>query len=422
MFLLIDDLDEEDMEHIKKEIEHIMDDEFFENLWKFFQLDFMEQLENSVYEQLSHLFEEMDAENDEMFRNLITEIIEEILKEHNIPPRQCYCAVGDEKDDENDDIIEYNGEIGVNSSIKMSLDYLHSLKYPPQRSPEWYESRNNLFSASNIVKLFNSQAQQNSIIYEKCKNYIPPVTDGSKRIILHDDRDHGPSFSTNSCAHGIAYEPLSLLIYGDKHPTREIRSDYGCVQHPIYPFIGASPDAIDISRGQLIEVKNIVNREIDGIPKPEYWVQMQIQMEVCNLPACDFLETRFKTTTSDEFYTMDVDYKGIILLFCPIETGQKSKYIYLPLYVRTDKQSIDSWTSDMVKQNQDFVLFETQYWYLHEYSCVLVKRNHAWFQSVLPIIEKAWKVVEHERVHGFAHRAPVPRTKRSVCHIYEEQN
>ena len=45
--------------------------------------------------------------------------------------------------------------------------------------------------------------------------------------------------------------------------------------------------------GRLVEIKNIVNREITGIPKKEYWVQMQLQMEVTDLDECDFLETRF---------------------------------------------------------------------------------------------------------------------------------
>ena len=43
----------------------------------------------------------------------------------------------------------------------------------------------------------------------------------------------------------------------------------------------------------MLEVKNIYNREIRGIPKEEYWIQMQIQMETCDLDICDFLETRF---------------------------------------------------------------------------------------------------------------------------------
>ena len=43
----------------------------------------------------------------------------------------------------------------------------------------------------------------------------------------------------------------------------------------------------------MLEIKNVFSREIDGIPKMEYWIQMQLQMEVCDLDDCDFLETKF---------------------------------------------------------------------------------------------------------------------------------
>jgi len=46
---------------------------------------------------------------------------------------------------------------------------------------------------------------------------------------------------------------------------------------------------------------------------------------------------------------------------------------------------------------------------LDEYSCVLIKRNREWFQSVLPQITKIWGIIELERITGFAHRAPKKR-------------
>jgi hypothetical protein len=70
----------------------------------------------------------------------------------------------------------------------------------------------------------------------------------------------------------------------------------------------------------MLEVKNIVNRDINGIPKEDYWIQMQLQLECCNLEYCDFVETRFKEYEDEEnFYKEDIEnsyeYKGIILTF-----------------------------------------------------------------------------------------------------------
>ena len=54
--------------------------------------------------------------------------------------------------------------------------------------------------------------------------------------------------------------------------------------------------------GRMLEIKNIVNRDITGIPKKAYWVQMQLQMEVCDLEECDFLETRFKEYDNEQAF------------------------------------------------------------------------------------------------------------------------
>ena len=98
------------------------------------------------------------------------------------------------------------------------------------------------------------------------------------------------------CTGGVKYEPVTILIYEDMYKTKV--EEFGCIQHPEYNFIGASPDGINIDEtnnkfGKMLEIKNIVNREITGIPKTEYWIQTQIQMETCDLNECDFLETRF---------------------------------------------------------------------------------------------------------------------------------
>ena len=57
-----------------------------------------------------------------------------------------------------------------------------------------------------------------------------------------------------------------------------------------------------------LEIKNPKSRVISGIPKKEYWVQMQIQMEVWNLDECDFLETKFEEYKNEEEFNKDGDW------------------------------------------------------------------------------------------------------------------
>ena len=92
------------------------------------------------------------------------------------------------------------------------------------------------------------------------------------------------------------------MIYEDLFHTSV--GEFGCIRHQKYDFIGASPDGINIdpnsSRyGRMLEIKNIYNRDITGIPKEEYWVQTQMQMEVCDLDYRDCMETRIKEYSSE---------------------------------------------------------------------------------------------------------------------------
>ena len=143
-------------------------------------------------------------------------------------------------------------------------------------------------------KIFISNSTRSQLIYEKC---IPINTDKFSNQSL------------NSPLHwGVKYEEISIQWYQLEHGG--IIDDFGCVPHPTLSCLVASPDGINTDPssnhyGRMLEIKNIVNREINGNPKMEYWIQTQLQMEVCNLNECDFLETRFIEYDSKEDFEQD---------------------------------------------------------------------------------------------------------------------
>jgi hypothetical protein len=149
----------------------------------------------------------------------------------------------------------------------------------------------------------------------------------------------------------------------------------------------------------MLEIKNIVNRDITGVPLEMYWIQMQIQMEVCDLDTCDFLETRFREYASVEEFEQDDDvaYKGKMLLFLD-PTLTKYRYEIKTSFVTT--------TTHASSCEEKWTLYQTIYWYLDEFSCVLVERNRAWFAAARPEIEATWATVLIERRDGCEHRAP----------------
>ena len=53
------------------------------------------------------------------------------------------------------------------------------------------------------------------------------------------------SSNTNSPLHwGVKYEPITIMIYEEMYRTKV--GEFGCIPHPDYSFIGASPDGIII--------------------------------------------------------------------------------------------------------------------------------------------------------------------------------
>ena len=293
--------------------------------------------------------------------------------------------------------------------IKQNIDYLSeklnillNIPQPAQRTEEWYIFRHNLLTASSIWRVFGTASSKNQLIYEKCKPYSV----------------YGPSPMNSPLHWGQKYEPLSIQLYEKLYNT-EI-TDFGCIGHSKYSFIGASPDGINTMKdnlryGRMLEIKNIVNRVINGNPKLEYWIQMQLQMETCNLNECDFLETKFTEYESEEAYdidTMDGLYyrtndnklKGRMILF---SKEGRFHYEYAPLEI--SKAAYEEWETNVLNQNKDNEWIKNIFWKLEKYSNVLVLRNKLWFAKAVPLIEEIWNIILKERVTGYEHRAPKRR-------------
>lgn len=141
---------------------------------------------------------------------------------------------------------------------------------------------------------------------------------------------------------------------------------------------------------------------------------MQLQMEVCDLDECDFLETKFtEYPDTASFYndpTTTESRKGTIMYFHTKES--KPFYLYKPLNL-TDQEAIDEWEEKMVELYEsspnNMVFIKNIYWKLEKLSCVLVQRNKKWFEEHIDTLEKVWKTIEEERISGYQHRAPNKR-------------
>ena len=365
---------------------------------------------------------EADALNevlDTYIQELYNEITERFYEE--IAPVRASLASDSDSD--------YALDSATTDEMTQKIQTLREKPQPDQRTPEWYARRNNLITASAASKAFGSQSSVNQLIYEKCKNYTQASS------LVNDSGDatggvtappQGPlQGSVNSPLHwGQRYEPVTVMVYEYRNNTR--LGEFGCIQHDDYPFIGASPDGINIDPaspiyGRMVEIKNIFNREITGRPKEEYWIQTQIQMEVCDLDECDFVETRFKEYECEADYLADADgrgnEKGIILWFQTAPALTHNGYISQPIQLyeyapigATDAEYTE-WEAAVFAKHERArnIWVRTIYWYLDQYSCVLVRRNRLWFSEAVKVLQRVWTTIEEERQTGYEHRAPTKR-------------
>ena len=289
----------------------------------------------------------------------------------------------------------------INSeNIKKKMEIIDAVPRQIQRSNEWILFRQNHITASNLWKILFSEKSRNQFIYEKCMQQLYPSAI-SECINIESPMHWGQK-----------YEPLSIKIYEHMYNTKI--KEYGCIPHNNIPFLAASPDGINNDpenprNGRMLEVKNVYSRVIDGIPKMEYWIQVQIQLEVCNLNECDFLETKFKEYVDEDEYKKDIDvrYKGVILMF---NDNSKIKFIYSP--INCDNYS--EWQENTMNDNINMHWISTIYWKLDIISCILILRNKKWFNSILPKLELTWSVIQTEiRDNSFNHRMPVKKTKQT---------
>lgn len=387
----------------------------------------LEEIKDIFYIQLEEHIDDLDNGDD----------IEDDMNELLIVAFNIFITIfhPDKSQDIKDQEIKYPelDDITIDN-IEKKIQLLREIPQPVQRTSEWYKFRWNLITASNAYKAFDSQSAINQLIYEKCK---PLKT---------FDEDEVKMVNTNTAMHwGQKYEPLSVMIYEDMYNSKV--EDFGCIQHPVYKFLGASPDGIIIKSstgrfGRMLEIKNPLSREITGIPKKEYWVQTQLQMEVCDLDECDFLETKFseyidyESYINDSVISYDINgkkiknyvntannlYKGTIIYFHTKEG--KPFYLYKPLslYLLED---ICIWEEENIEKYQsepfNYTFIQFIYWKLEVLSCVLILRKKDWFKNNIWQLENVWKIIETERKTGYEHRAPVKKQKKEYLNNFINQ-
>ena len=305
-----------------------------------------------------------------------------------------------------DKIREFSERVMDRGNILEKLNKLKKLELPEQRTKEWYEIRETILTASSLADAIGEGhfSTRDQLLAQKC---------GGPR----------GSVPFSIVEWGVMYEPVATKFYELMNKLTVL--EFGLVPHPTFKIFGASPDGIcdDDSPpdyiGRMLEIKCPPKRQFTKEVPRHYWMQMQGQLESCDLEECDFLQVKFIEYFTEQEYNDDLlledgslkeGYssnnlpKGLLIAFVKDNPGGDPtiKYEYCDFYQSYD--DLNEWKPKMMAEyeSSDFEYDRVvhHWWKIERYECVLVGRDRKWWLEVQPKIIDFWEDVLHYRKVG----------------------
>jgi hypothetical protein len=272
-----------------------------------------------------------------------------------------------------------------------------------QRTGEWYSETKNLITASEIASLWKGGRTRGTMVMSKVPNPSAPII--NKQGALR--REH-----TGPMDWGVRYEPVVKQILEETLGAKI--QELGRIRHRSVARVAASPDGLftecakqpDLV-GTLVEIKCPPSRIINDKIPFDYWCQMQLQMEVCGRPSCEFVEVKFKELDGEAL--SEAELHGWITLEGNSET-MELRYLYSAIGAK----------SPVPVSEGDWVLVEAYQWEVVKLRRVTVKKDDAWFPGIQADLEAFWKDVAAARIGEWKLPDAKPRAKvASGCAIVD---
>ncbi len=266
---------------------------------------------------------------------------------------------------------------------KNVLQGLKQLKLPDQRTPEWYEMRKEMLTASSMASAL-----------DKC--HFKSRDELLLGKIIPEPFEPNPITEW-----GVKYEDVAIQFYEELYNVKVL--DFGLIPHPEFKAFGASPDGIcddtgnDEYMGRMVEIKCPPKRKFTKTVPGHYLMQVLGQLEVCDLDECDFFQVKIEEYESYEEYQKDVFINDDVVVEgrtefnfpkgATITYKQNEKLSYKYCQFNQTNQQLQEWIDSQPKEN----LFEVKWWKITRYETTLVKRDKQWWIEQIESIGKFYK-------------------------------
>ena len=262
---------------------------------------------------------------------------------------------------------------------KQQLEILKKLELPEQRSKEWYEMRKEKLTASSLASAL-----------DKCHFT-------SRNELILSKIEEKPYESNEITEWGVKYEDIAIAFYEEMYNVKVL--DFGLIPHPEFDAFGASPDGICEDTGndeyvsRMVEIKCPPKRKFTKTVPPHYLMQVQGQLEVCDLDECDFFQVKIEDYNDFNEYKEDVFIadeeiidgrthlnfpKGVTVSY---RKKEEIKLTYIYPKLNMSNEGYLKWVEEKkieIKNNGDEFV-ENKWWKITRYECTLVKRDNDWW-------------------------------------------
>lgn len=278
-----------------------------------------------------------------------------------------------------------------------------------QRTADWYTEFKRCLTASELYKVFGSPRERGTLVMQKAGK-LEMSGRGTNLAVLRSNM--------NPFDWGICFEPVVKLVLEDH--WKAIIHEVGRFVHLVDKRLAASPDGLIIRSlekpdmgGHLLEIKCPKSRTI-GLKVPmEYFYQMQLQLEVTGVRACEYVEAKFEFVEGD-FIKPKTGWYGLIVVVGCFNEKEKEwlpcKYLYGPV------GNLD-WKPDLGLNER---VLETNTWKCEKIHHVRVYRDEAWFASLKPKLDDFWADIERAKTGEFVLPESSRKKKDVACMIADD--
>lgn len=266
-----------------------------------------------------------------------------------------------------------------------------------QHSGDWYAERRNRLTASEFANILDGR--RGALLRSKI-DPAQPGHSGPNLAPVAICQEDGEMVATSW---GHRFEPIVRDIYELEFAgVGTVCDTLGRFQHPTTPWLSASPDGLVLKgplAGRLVEIKSPKSRQPGDFVPIDYYVQMQLQMEVCDLDAVDFIEAQFQqrkvanASAQDWLDASAAAWKGGIRVY-GVSLDRPDTWIYRYSKVVEDTEDIT-----FPQLPDGLVMLDDVIWWLTGWFPRTVLRSHTWWSEVgWPAAELFWAQVESGRL------------------------